>query len=116
MQTIEELRARIDELEEQVRQLKESIKHVGPLPDGMPQFTNMQEAIIRTLMSGKMVRKSAIIASAVPDYVDDPDMYLKVYICKIRKKLEGTPFAIENFHGRGYLLTGIEIDAATEAA
>ena len=115
--TGQEMRDRIEELEEQVRQLKESIVDFGPMPEGMPNFSNRQEQIVRVLLSGNMVRKTAIIASVVPDYVDDPDAYLKVYICKIRTRLIGTKFGIENFHGRGYRLTGLEpVDETPVAA
>ena len=115
--TEQEMREKIEELEEQVRQLKESIMDFGPMPEGMPDLTNREEGIVRTMLHGKMVRITAIIAAALPGHIYDPDAYLKVYIRKLRIKFVGTRFGIENIHGRGYRLTGIDpVDETPVAA
>lgn len=107
-QLIRDLRAKIDEQAEEILQLKSLLTTNQPLPANMPYLTPKEEEIVRMMLGKDWVRQEAIKASVIPRYIDDADNYLKVYICKIRRKIAAAGFCIENRKGVSYRMIALD--------
>lgn len=108
-----ELREQIETLQEEIRQLKLMLAPDVMMPAGLPNFTPRETEIMRMLLARDKVRQSAL-KTLIPNYIDDADNYLKVYICKIRNKITPAGYGIRNFKGEAYALI-YPLDAATKS-
>ena len=100
------LRARIDELEERVRQLEAELKPAGvpaPLAWGL---TALEADLFRFLWKRKVVAKQSIWFALYGHEPDDaPDIKIvDVLLCKIRKKIKGSGIVIRTVWGAGVAL------------
>ncbi len=74
-------------------------------------LTSSEARIVRLLNDkfGQSISKEAMMNALYFDRPgDEPDYKIvDVFICKIRKKLKGSPYAIEHSWGRGYRMTRV---------
>lgn len=109
---IRQLRDQVSEQAEEIRQLKLLLAPEIPMPAEFPRLTPRETEIMRMLLAHGEVRQTAL-KTLIPDYVDDAENYLKVYVCRIRRKIEPHGYGIRNFRGASYELTR-PLDAATQ--
>lgn len=101
-----QLRAKIDELQETVRQLNErSAMEADPLPDGLPTLTNLEDKLLRLLLARPGLRTHAFILEALYQGADErlPNI-IKVMVSRLRRKV-GHVINIKTVWGRGYVAT-----------
>lgn len=107
-----QLRERVAELDEEIRQLREShFAPVAPLPSWLPRLTRTEERVLVALRDSRADFCSkdwlmqAIYESTEYDK-EPPDIkIIDVWMHKLRTRLSGTPIEIITGWGRGYALT-----------
>lgn len=104
--TIRRLRADLDEAHETIRQLRETMLPVDPLPSWAPSdLTRTEEALLRILLTREIVGTDAFDAAIPHGILRDgveSDQRLRVYVHRLRRKL--SPIGILTAHSRGYTL------------
>lgn len=118
-QLIEELRARIDELEAENDALRAQPARVWE-PPVVLGLTGAQAAILRRLRAGSgCVSKQQLLDALCEGRLDDPPQIkiVDVLICHVRRKTAPWGVVIDTIWGRGYELTaaGRAALAAVEA-
>lgn len=110
---IAQLQARVDELEEENRQLKDQLLDVTWEPPLEIGLTGKEAALIAILMKQKgVVSKESLLGTMYQLMTDDPPelKIIDVFVCKARKKLRPYGLEIATVWGRGY-----ELPEATKA-
>ncbi len=104
------LRARVDELEETVRQFAEERKEVTTLPPGLPHLTKLEERAFMALWSRRgIVDKITIYADMYGDNSEVDMKIVDVMICHLRRKFTApTHPKILTHWSRGYSIEGRE--------
>jgi two-component system cell cycle response regulator CtrA len=55
---------------------------------------------------GRVLSKEALLAAIAPDIDEEPEIKIvDVFVCKIRKKLNGLGLSLETVWGRGYRMS-----------
>lgn len=99
------LREQVDERDETIRQLREMLAETAPLPEWMPHLSNTEEALLRLLWRRERVHTAALLMLiGESESLGRPDNKLKVYICKLRRKLGPIGINIVCDWGHGYHL------------
>lgn len=99
------LAARIGELEEELRQCKEMMISSVALPAWVPHLSQTEEAVLRHLMSRDEISYDSIHYVLYGSEQAAPDAQMpKIWIFKLRRKLEPLGIVIETLWGRGYKL------------
>lgn len=115
------LLARIEELEHEVRMLKQLAEEPDEwsLPDAPPGLwlPPAERSVLWRLFksNGTTVHKIGLLEhlySTEPDIDRGDQKIIDVYICKIRRKLRGCPWVIKTRWGVGYYLVRSEPEAA----
>ncbi|WP_196258590.1 winged helix-turn-helix domain-containing protein [Pelagibacterium limicola] len=100
------LRARVDELEETVRQLRGQLEGEEPLPDGLPELTRNETALLRMMIARKQVSREQAMMAIYLDREDAPDpKIVDVWVSKLRRKLNPLGITFLTSWGRGWSLT-----------
>lgn len=105
-----QLREKVAELEETIRQMHELQRGAGDLPTWLPHLTRTQESFLRALRDSRQEVASRdylmqAIYEAKYENVTPDVKIIDVMICKLRRKLRGTGVEILTNWGRGYHLT-----------
>lgn len=105
----QQLVARIDELEEEVRQLRNLLAPVRVFPSAW-KLTRQESAFLSALMQ-RAVNARALLAEAMrPSSSSDcrfegiPEKQVDVIACRVRKKLAALEIKIETIRGLGFSL------------
>lgn len=100
-----QLRERVDELEETVRQLRDELGDEQELPDWLPVLTRTERTILLLLADGRLVTTERIVASLYDHREDAPgENIVRVFISHLRRKLS-PHIDIRNVWGQGYQIT-----------
>jgi len=97
----ERLRARVEELEETVRQLRSIAAQASPLPDWVPYLTRHESAILQLFLAREVVTIDAMEAIIHEGDTRSGNL-LSVYVYHLRKKLAKSGVKIETIFRRGY--------------
>lgn len=101
-----DLREENDELRETVRQLKAREVAVADLPDWLPHLTRTETALLRMLAPGRLVSTDQIFERFYGDRANPPsDDLPRIWIRKLRAKLDASGIEIICRWGQGYQLT-----------
>ena len=113
---VRSMRARIDELEEALRQAHEANENASPLPASW-QLTATESRFLQVLgMAKGYVRSKERLLVALYGLEADVDIkIIDVFACKLRRKLAGTGIEIQTVWGEGYRLTDASLDAYRRA-
>lgn len=75
-----------------------------------------QEARMIEFLAARMDKacsKGAILDAITFDHVDEPEIkIIDVLCCRLRRKLQGSPYVIETVWGQGYRMKRIDHEAA----
>lgn len=102
---------RIHQITDQLEVLARSYLAPGvsdPVPDS--HLTKTEQRLLARLMqsAGNMVTREYLMDAIYFDRHNEPVVkIIDVYVCKLRKKLQGSQYVIENVHGQGYRLDTI---------
>lgn len=99
---IAQLNAKVEELTETVRQLRNA-EPLPMLPPEFPYLTYREEALVRGFMKhlGKVLTLKDLYRAVYAN--DEADLFnVRVYTMRLRRKLVGTSYGIETVYGRGY--------------
>lgn len=108
METERQLRERIEELEETIRQL---LKKEGSRPDSdyclALRITKRENEVLQVLLSNRTVTHDFLIESVFreEDEVQYERSTLNVFVYKLRKKLRPIGVEIKSIWGSGYYIT-----------
>ena len=113
-QEIVELRAKVADLTFELNELKATY-HDFKLPgaEGI-RFTPRERAVLKALHDrcGQVVTKEQLFARTYDSLFTDADLpddnILAVFICKLRRKLRGSPWVIETRYGVGWFIRPAE--------
>lgn len=99
-----QLRDRIEELEEEVRQLREAMSPATKAPVHLPRT---EYHIFCALASKTFVRRQHLmeVLTRGADHLDDESNNLAVHLSRLRKKLTPLGYSIECQRGIGYSMT-----------
>lgn len=99
------LAARVEELEEELRQCKEMMTFSTSLPSWVPHLFPIEEAVLRHLMARDQVTHDSIFYMLYGTDTAAPGAQMsRVWIFKLRKKLRPFGIVIETLWGSGYRL------------
>lgn len=103
-----QLRERVEELEETIRQMKTS-SDPEPLPADVPYLSRTEERVFRSLRRrGGYVTHETILAAMYDGEDDGDNQSLRHFISRLRKRLEPSPYRVKTVWGRGYKLVACE--------
>lgn len=108
------LHVKVAELEETIRQLKEDANGRGKIPEGLPYLTRQEEAVLSALLAKRGVVSRGVLFDQMHhrDSEASNDKIVDVIICKLRRKLVGSPVKICNLWGRGWYIERASFEAA----
>lgn len=102
-----QLRSRVEELEETVRQLEERLseRFYKPLPADIAKLTVLEEKVLRALLARHGVVTKETIVNDIYRNEDEVDPEIvRVVVCTLRRKLKGSKIKIATAWGRGYFI------------
>jgi two-component system, cell cycle response regulator CtrA len=101
------LRGENDELRETVRQLREATTEHVELPEWLPHLSPKERGVLSLLSGGRIVSVDRIMETLYDNREKEPPdaNIARVWICKLRRKLEPYGVIFENIYGRGYQAT-----------
>lgn len=100
---INDLRARVETVEELGRQLQLALSPVQVWPAWVPRLTRREEAVLSLLVTRALMTEAAFEAFLAPAS-DNPHQLLQAYVLKLRAKLQPFGIQIHNRHGVGFYL------------
>ena len=113
-----ELRDKLDERDETIRQLRERLDARPDLPDWLPHLTTTERRLLVLLSDGRLHSKDQLFEAMYPVEADAPEeKIIDVFVCKLRRKLDPLEIFIETHWSRGYRLSaeGLAILLGTRA-
>lgn len=100
-----QLRARNEELEELVIQLKGEMGLGQDLPEGLPHLTCYEADMLRILIARKVVTRNAAMMAIYSDRTEMPhEKIVDIWVHRLRRKLGPMGIRIATLWGRGWCL------------
>jgi DNA-binding response OmpR family regulator len=101
-----QLRERVSELEESLRQVREALATGDPLPAGLPYLTRQEERLLRAFLRTANIISRDQLHSAMylHNETDTEPHIVDVHLTRLRRKLKPFGYRFVSSWGRGWRL------------